>query len=130
MSLKDRNWDNLLNLIHQKKCTPFLGSGAPAKWLPLGVDLSKNMAEQCSYPLDDRHDLSKVSQFLAITSEDEMYPKDIVSSELKKIKAPDFALEDYNDTPYSILSDLNLPFYITTNYDYFMEEALKRRGGK
>jgi hypothetical protein len=130
MSLENHKWESLLNLISQKKCVPFLGAGAAAKWLPLGVSLSKKMADQHDYPLDDYHDLARVTQFLAIKSEDEMYPKEIISRELKRIKAPDFTLEDYYDTPYSILADLNLPLYITTNYDNFMEEALRNRGGK
>ncbi|MFZ0510240.1 MAG: SIR2 family protein [Candidatus Nitrosopolaris sp.] len=61
---------------------------------------------------------------MAITQGDEQVPKHLLSNELRKIKPPDF--KDRN-TPPSVLADLNLPIYITTNYDHFIEEALKTR---
>ena len=67
---------------------------------------------------------------MAIENEDELFPKDILSSELNKIKPPDFSLEENRNTPYAVLADLNLPIYITTNYDYSMEAALESRGKK
>lgn len=57
-----------------------------------------------------------------------LFPNTNVIVELKRIKPPDFCLEEFKNTPYAGLSDLHLPVYITTNYDHFMEEALKSRG--
>ena len=41
---------------------------------------------------------------------------------------PDFSLKKFNKSPHITLTKLNLPIYITTNYDYFLEEALKSQG--
>ena len=42
-----------------------------------------------------------------------------------KIEAPNFDLPEYENSPYAILAELPFPIYITTNYDNFMEKALK-----
>src|SRR3712207_1607392 len=121
MSLKSLQWTKLLDSINQNKCTPFIGAGASAQWLPLAREIACKWAEEYGYPLDDLYDLTKVAQFLAIKNEDELFPKDTLSSELGKIKPPNFSLEENRNTPYAVLADLNLPLYITTNYDYSME---------
>src|SRR5215216_2144760 len=127
MSLTNLQWKSLLESIEQKKCTPFIGAGASSNWLPLGRQIVDKWKEENDYPLDD-YDLARVAQFLAIENGDELSPKNILSSELKKIEPPNFSLEENRNTPYAVLADLNLPLYITTNYDYFMEEALKSLG--
>ena len=33
-TLEDRDWENLLRRIKDKKCTPFIGAGAAAEILP------------------------------------------------------------------------------------------------
>jgi len=48
--------------------------------------------------------------------------------QLARIYIPDFRLAEFRNTPPAVLADLNLPIYITTNYDHFIEEALKSRG--
>ena len=35
---------------------------------------------------------------------------------------------EYKNTVYAVLADLNLPIYITTNYDHLMEEVLLSKG--
>jgi hypothetical protein len=39
-------------------------------------------------------------------------------------------LGEFRNAPLAVLADLNLPIYITTNYDHFVEKALETRGGK
>jgi len=39
-------------------------------------------------------------------------------------------LGEFRNAPLAVLADLNLPIYITTNYDHFIEKALETRGGK
>lgn len=39
-------------------------------------------------------------------------------------------MEKYRKIPYAILADLNIPVYITTNYDHLMEKALEDKGKK
>ena len=128
MSLKDYHWNNLLNALYQKKCTPFIGAGASAKWLPIASDLSKGWAEKYDYPLEDVSDLSRVAQFLELEYDDPLFPKNLLSEAIRKIESPEFSLDENRNTPHALLADLNLPIYITTNYDHFMEKALESRG--
>ncbi len=58
--------------------------------------------------------------------EDRMYPKTLLSEMLKKINSSDFSSYFKNVSPYDILAKLDLPLYITTNYDRFMENALSK----
>jgi hypothetical protein len=128
MTLTSLQWKNLLESIEQKKCTPFIGAGCSAEWLPLGSDIARQWAIDYGYPLKDSDDLARVSQFLAIANRNELSPKYIISRELKEKKPPNFSLPEFINTPYALLASLNLPIYITTNYDYFMEKALKDYG--
>jgi hypothetical protein len=124
--LNDDQWNGLMNLIAEKRCTPFIGPDVYTPWLSENV--ATKWINEYGYPLENSHPLAKIAQFLAIKIGDDMYPKNILSRYLKGIKPPDFALDELRNTPYAILADLNLPTYITTNYDYFMEAALKSKG--
>jgi tetratricopeptide (TPR) repeat protein len=128
VGLNDREWEDLLYAVNDKECIPVIGAGACDPWLPLGSNLARRWAEEYRYPLEDSYDLSRVAQFLSIENGDDMYPKHLLSRELERIDPPDFSLEEYKNTPYAVLADLNLPIYITTNYDHFIEEALRSRG--
>ncbi len=150
VGLETYQWEELLDQIHVHQCTPFIGPEAYTPWLPLSIDtvtkwtgdygyplvfeefnsFYKKVREKYGYPLEDSHQLAKVAQFLAIERGSEMAPKQILSRELKDIQPPDFSLEENEYKPYRVLADLNLPLYITTNYDHFMEAALESRGKK
>ncbi|GIK76023.1 MAG: hypothetical protein BroJett021_50110 [Chloroflexota bacterium] len=121
--LSETDWEDLLWFIKEEKCTPFIGAGACAGVLPLGADIARSWAEQYQYPLLDSHDLARVAQFLAIARY-EMFPKDTIKRQFGSVAPPNF-----NDPaePHAVLASLNLPIYITTNYDSFMLEALKHR---
>lgn len=127
MSLRDADWEELLYSIDEQGCTPFIGAGASTDWLPLGSKISMEMAEEYQYPLDDVRDLDRVSQYVAIEHGD-MFPKNFIVRWLKKVNIPDFSQQEYKNKAQAILADLNLPLYITTNYDEFMEAALRSRG--
>ncbi len=125
----NNEWNLLLNRINNGKCTPFLGAGACYPALPLGSELALELAKKYGYPLEDSNDLARVAQFLATTRSDSIYPKEIVSEIIKErlkrvtseyLKAP--------DEIHSVLAELPLPIYITTNYDDLMVKALKIRG--
>ena len=90
---------------------------------PRARDIASNWAKKYGYPLSDSHDLARVSQFMAIDNYD-LFPKECMKDEFEDIKPPDFS---QSDEPHSILADLNLPIYITTNYDNFMTNALQDR---
>ena len=121
------DWEEILNSIYEQKCTPFIGAGACSDWIPLASEVSSQMAAKYEYPLDDIKELDRVSQYVAIVKND-MVPKTYIVRWLKEIKPPDFSKLKYRDTPHAVLADLNLPLYITTNYDEFMEQAIRCRG--
>src|SRR5918996_4456811 len=128
MTLVDSDWDDLLRSIKNKKCTPFIGAGASAPWIPLGGELARTWAEEYGYPLEDCCALDRVAQFLAVKYDDDLHPKLLLSRSLERIRIPDLSLEQYRKSPYAVLADLHLPAYITTNYDIIMECTLRIKG--
>jgi hypothetical protein len=112
----------LLDRIKEGKCTPFLGAGASYGVLPLGSDIAQEWATAEGYPLDDNSDLASVAQFLAVKY-DAIRPKDMLIRRFATPSLPDFS-NPYE--PHRLLADLPLPVYITTNYDDFMVQALRR----
>lgn len=127
IDLKEKVWEILLERILEKKCTPFLGAGACAGALPLGGELSRDLADAQDYPFEDRADLLRVTQFIAVKS-DARRAKSMVVDRLKKaglpkfVNPPDFTAPD---EPHGLFASLNLPTYLTTNYDDFMVRALR-----
>jgi hypothetical protein len=130
MSLQDEEdyWGEILRDIDKKNCTPIIGDGASAPFMPLNKEIASRWANNYGYPLDDSSQLSRVAQFLAIEKIDESYPKKALWNEIGTMEPPDFSTKELKSTPYSVLADLNLPIYITTNFDLFMEAALKAKG--
>jgi hypothetical protein len=126
LSFTETDWNHLIAQIKNKRCTPFIGAGASFPWLPLGSQIAQDWAQQYEYPLEDNGELDKVSQFVGILNDDEMFPKMELCNIITGVVPPDFT--KYKDSPYAILSKINFPIYITTNYDKFMEEALKNIG--
>jgi SIR2-like domain len=120
--LEDSDWLNILKLIKKGKCTPFIGAGACAGVLPLGREIANKWATTYNYPLKDSDDLPRVAQFVAIEQYD-MLPKEEIIDQFEGAHPPDFSEVD---EPHSALATLPLPVYITTNYDDFMVQALKK----
>lgn len=122
-------WENFIYEIVENRCIPVIGPGAFQKWIDLD-EITKTWAEEYNYPypLEDSSQLPRVSQFLAIQEGDESMPKKILSRKLRMRKAPNFLLPDLQNSIYIVLADLNLPIYITTNYDHLMEDALRSKG--
>lgn len=121
--LDDRDWETLLQRIKDGKCTPFLGAGACSGFVPLGSQLAAKWAEAHGYPLSDSTQLARVAQYLAV-EHDPYFPKEVLQREFEAFEPPDFSRPD---SPHGILADLGLPLYLTTNYDGFMEAALRDR---
>lgn len=126
-NLDEAYWNHLITKIVNNKCVPFIGQQVHSPWIDLDKDIARKWSKQYGYPLEDSHQLSLVSQFLAIDKSDETFPKVLLSGELGKVRAPPFSSSEFDNTPYAILADLGLPIYITTNYDLFLEEALRSR---
>jgi hypothetical protein len=125
-TVSDGDWARLISRIKDGQCTPFLGAGMSSERIPLGSQIAEKMALDplFDYPLPDKHDLIKVSQYIAPTI-DGSTPKEIVAKIIKDAGYPDFQKPD---EPHMALAELPLPLYITTNYDDFMFQALKRTG--
>ena len=118
--LREEDWEILVRRIRAGKCTPFLGAGVCYGVLPLGGDIAREWAERYEYPLEDSSNLIAVSQYLAL-KRDPTFPKDELVRMWKKFPSPDF--KDQTE-PHRVLAGLQLPIYITTNYDDFMVKAL------
>jgi|SRR5271157_896426 len=121
-TISKKDWDILVSRVESQECTPFLGAGASAEVLPVGAQLSRDLAEKYHYPFSDVEDLVRVSQFIAVYY-DQMYPKDQVLRRFSQVKPPDFRGPD---EPHAFFARLQLPVYMTTNYDDFLTQALKR----
>jgi hypothetical protein len=127
--LQDRDWQTLIYKIQNGLCTPFIGAGASYPVLPLGGQLATALIEEeekwgKKCPLKDRTDLPKVAQYLAVTHDDGTWPKLKIRDFIKNRPQTDFT--DENE-PHRVLADLELPIYLTTNYDNFMVTALRRK---
>jgi hypothetical protein len=122
-TLEEKDWNLLLRRIKEGKCTPFLGAGACEGVLPLGSTIAREWAKKHCYPLADSSDLAHVAQFLAVQN-DPMFPKEEILEWFRNIAPPNFTEPD---EPHSLLAELPLRVYITTNYDDFMVQALKSR---
>ena len=123
--LTEQDWTSLMRRIRDGKCTPFLGAGASHPPLPLGSTVAETWADKHDYPLEDRDNLLRVAEYLAVKN-DPLYPKEeFLEKYLRKVKPPDFTQPD---DPHGLLAKLPLPIYITTNYDDFMVRALRARG--
>lgn len=149
MGLADKDWRDLLTSICKRKCIPFVGSGIytiqseDAKMLlPSSKAIVERWKKEHRYPLEDLYELARVytledsyqlarlAQFLEIESADEMYPKNMLSDMLKEIDLVDFNSQFKNSSPYNILANLDLPIYITTNYDKFLELTISKSPNK
>jgi SIR2-like domain len=119
------DWDTLLRRIKSKACTPFIGAGAAAAYLPLGGGLAQQLAQEFDYPLADSQDLARVTEFVAVTKRDGLLPKDRIREVIQSVPSPSF--ENRREI-HRVLAGLGLPIYLTTNYDDFMFRALRADG--
>jgi len=120
--LDERDWQTLIYKIKSGLCTPFIGAGVSYPRLPLGSGLAEELLQEeeksgCKCPLQERGDLPRVAQYLAVTHDDGTWPKLKIRDFIKAQPQPDFS--DENE-PHRVLTDLDLPIYLTTNYDNFM----------
>lgn len=124
MRLDEGAWTALLQDIEDKTCTPFIGAGACAGALPTGAQLAKKWADEYHFPLSDNQHLARVAQYLAITVSPD-FPRKQIGKAFRNCAPPDFSDPAQ---PHRLLADLELPIYVTTNYDDFMALALESRG--
>ncbi len=121
--LGDKDWAILLRHISKGKCTPFIGPEACAGSYPTKSARAQQWCDEEDYPLEDRSELARVAQFLAVRD----YPSRPIErliEEFEKVKTPDFS-DPYE--VHGVLADLPLPVYVTTNYDNFMMKAFDHK---
>jgi SIR2-like domain len=138
--LAESDWEVLMSRIKNSKCTPILGAGTSFPTIPLASELAKWMAEANKYPFlppevndEDGNekkqpkplDLAEVAQYIAVKYNDGIFPKEQIQKRFAETPPPDFTQPN---EPHGILAALNQSVYITTNYDNFMFEALRRQG--
>jgi hypothetical protein len=116
------DWDALVLNIEAKRCTPFLGAGAAVPALPLGREVAERWALKYDYPFEDSANLARVAQYVAVRYKDSYYPKKTIADEIIDRKSSGLGDRDL----HRILARLDLPLYLTTNYDDFMHQALLR----
>jgi hypothetical protein len=121
--LRDRDWKELLKQISKGRCTPFIGPEACKGLYPMKGERAKQWADDEDYPLEDRSELARVAQFLAVRDY-EAKPIERLIDEFEDVQSPDFT--NRNEL-HRVLADLPLPVYITTNYDDFMFRAFADR---
>lgn len=119
-SLTERDWNLLLKRIADGKCTPIIGSAINQAYIPTKEAIATRWAAEFGYPLPDYGDLARVAQYLSVDY-DPYFPKEELQKQLETAVPPDFANPQQL---HAILADLQLPIYITTNYDNFMMDAL------
>ncbi len=126
IGLSEDKWEILLDRIESEKCTPFIGAGACHGTLPGGAQLAIELADKYEYPLSDKDDLQRVSEYISMRY-DSLFPKNKISKYIADKGLPDFNIQN---EPHMLLAELDLPIYITTNYDNFMVKALEKNNKK
>lgn len=121
--MTESDWEVLVDMIRAKTCTPFLGAGASAHVLPTGTALAGRWADELGYPLAERGDLARVAQYIALTR-DSLWVKQRVS---KLCRSIDIAAALQPGDCYDMISDLDLPIFVTTNYDDLLVHALRHK---
>jgi hypothetical protein len=145
-------WNTLLDNIANGECTPFLGPGLTADFLPTPAEIAEELALSNGYPFRDRRDLPSVAQFIGTTDTRRLL------REVQRITADGFrrrlglkvdgragrqrlteviAAAHWSQVCRQLveneihhqLAELRLPLYITTNQDNFMALALAARLG-
>jgi hypothetical protein len=153
ISLPETIWEDLVHQIKNHKLIPFIGPetaflSGNKKLLPLSNrNIIEKWIKEYGFVLEDLIErdilqqdfliygaylLPKLTGFLTVNNVDtehiHLNLKYKISDYYKTIELPNFLLEEFKYTPYSFLADLNLPLYITTNYDHCMEECLRLKG--
>jgi len=129
-TLDEETWTALVENVINGECTPFLGAGISSPYVPTGKDLSKLLAKESEYPLDDKANLARVAQYITSLRKNPAAVKRMVCEIIREAQAA--AVEELGGEPprnHFLLASLDLPILITTNYDDYVERALKAIGG-
>lgn len=123
-SLTENDWRILVRRIHRGECTPFLGAGACYGLVPTAREAVTQWVKEYGHPLKDTDDLASAAQYLAVTYDPSTPKEEFLDHFIQYAKTPTYKAPQ----PHAVLANLQLPIYITTNYDSFMMEALRQAG--
>jgi hypothetical protein len=91
----------------------------------LGAEIATTWAKEHGFPLENKTDLAKVAQYIAINV-DATRPKELILERLENVQKG-FNFNDEKE-PLNVLAQLPLPVYITTNYDDLLYDAISHHG--
>jgi hypothetical protein len=141
-------WSILLDNIAEGACTPFLGPGVIQGLLPSPRELAQALASSHNYPFADSDNPPRVAQFVG-TLDNRRLRRDVVSALTTGFKkrmglpvspkdrrlglSQTIAAANWSELGQQLteseihhqLADLDMPLYITTNFDNFMTLALQ-----
>lgn len=123
-NLNPITWKTLADRLHEQRCVPFLGAGVAAHLFPTGQSLAQSWIRVFALPLPWNASLEYVAQMVAVES-DPMQPKEFLARQIRRATAYQ---PGASDDPYARISQLPVPIYITTNYDNYLQQALKAAG--
>jgi hypothetical protein len=124
----DKDWSRLVDQLKNGACTPLLGAGA----LPRDERAVLSSGSPTAPPslLDGLADLfgpppGADEPALPRHRREPAVVRQQVADEISAVPPPDFQVRT---EPHALLARLPLPVYLTTNYDGFLTEALRRQG--
>ena len=118
------DWPVLIERLHQQRCTPFLGAAVSSHLFPEGNRLANQWIEEYDLPIPKNSRLDYVAQMVSVQS-DAMTPKDVLAQAIRQSKGYDPLV---GKDIFTVLANLPVPIYITTNYDDYLEQALRSAG--
>ncbi len=146
-------WRGLIRNITRRRSTPIIGPRVRGRWIPSPAEIASLWADEYDYPYSDRENLPRVLEYIAVR-QGEMFPREEMleamreafeqhmPSYLKPEREYDtlgelvaavgwesLTADDPNEI-HRVLASLDLPLYVTTNFDNFLAAALKSQGKK
>jgi len=124
-TLRRETWETLVDAVLAQECTPFLGAGIAVPYLPRGAVLAEDLAKEFDYPLEDVTNLARVTQYIA-SRHQPSFAKRRVCERIREAQAKAAAQLDHGSPEsHLILARLRLPLYVTTNYDNYLQRAIR-----
>jgi hypothetical protein len=125
------DWSLLLSRIAAGACTPLLGAGVHDGRTPLPGDIALQWAEAHNYPLEDRWNLARVAQFVAL-EKGARWPRDELAAAYIEAKSGETAepAPAREDDALQLLAELPFHTYVTTTPDDRLVRALRSRSAR
>ncbi|MBL7498136.1 SIR2 family protein [Frankia sp. CNm7] len=132
--MDDKDWSRLVDQLKNGACTPLLGAGAmprderaagPGGVIRAGPPSLLDGFDWLVGAARAEGDDARAGPVDPIHRREPAFVRQQVADEVMAVPAPDFEVPT---EPHALLAGLPLPVYLTTNYDGFLTQALRRRG--